>query len=126
MGHESPPTLPVAKPGGLRGDTREPRGGHPHKGGRRDRREVRAIPVRVSFVDEGPGSCAHVRTIKSDPRRKFRGPYPSECYAGIWSSSTSAFTTEEAEGEPRDPARVFGGARSEPPLPEDTRDYYSM
>src|SRR5215211_2965633 len=124
MGHESPPTLPVAKPGGeagwrsrvakpggeagwrsrvakpggLRGDTREPRGGHPHKGGRRDRREVRAIPVRVSFVDEGPGSCAHVRTIKSDPRRKFRGPYPSECYAGIWSSSTSAFTTEEAEG----------------------------
>src|SRR5215210_2396932 len=67
MGHESPPTLPVAKPGGLRGDTREPRGGHPHKGGRRDRREVRAIPVRVSFVDEGPGSCAHVRTKKATP-----------------------------------------------------------
>ena len=58
----------------------------------------------VSFVGEGPGSwhsCQdnnHVRTIKSDPRRKFRGPYPSECYAGIWSSSTSAFTTGEAEG----------------------------
>src|SRR5215213_813223 len=26
----------------------------------------------------------------------------------------------------QDPAGCFGGPRSEPPLPEDTRDYYSM
>jgi hypothetical protein len=26
----------------------------------------------------------------------------------------------------QDPAGYFGGPRSEPPLPEDTRDYYSM
>src|SRR5215211_9188830 len=111
MGHESPPTLPVAKPGGeagwrsrvaklggLRGDTREPRGGHPHKGGRTDSEKFEPYLYRSPSSTRAPGSCAHVRTIKSDPRRKFRGPYPSECYAGIWSSSTSAFTTEEAEG----------------------------
>ena len=106
MGYESPPTLPVAKPGGEAGwRSREDFGAilknpeaaiHIKEAAQIARSSSHT--VRVSFVDEGPGSCAHVRTIKSDPRRKFRGPYPSECYAGIWSSSTSAFTTEEAEG----------------------------
>src|SRR3712207_6854214 len=43
------------------------------------------------------------------------------------SSSTSAFIYWRGGRKiTQEPARVFGGARSEPPLPEDTCDYYSM
>jgi hypothetical protein len=64
-------------------------------------------------------------TRKTTPG-EIRGPYPSERYAGIPFFSTSAFTTWEADKVTQDPAGCFGGPRSEPPLPEDTRDYYSM
>ena len=66
--------------------------------------------------------------VGEDEKRppEIRGPYPSECYAGIPLFSTSAFTTWEADKVTQDPAGCFGGPRSEPPLPEDTRDYYSM
>ncbi len=68
-----------------------------------DRREVRTTPIGGTFSRRGlevwtVSLGEHVPATKIDPRREFRGPYPSERYAGIWSSSTSAFTTGEAEG----------------------------
>src|ERR671939_399413 len=71
------------------------------------------------------GQCPDPGDKKPTPG-EIRGPYPSERYAGIPSFSTSAYTTWEAEKVTQDPAGCFGGPRSEPPLPEDTRDYYSM
>src|SRR5215217_114598 len=63
---------------------------------------------------------------KRAPGTQVRGPYPSECYAGIWFFSTSACNYRRGGRNNLGPRRDLGGTRSEPPLPEDTRGDYSM
>ncbi|CAA9455007.1 MAG: tetracenomycin polyketide synthesis hydroxylase TcmH(EC:1.-), partial [uncultured Rubrobacteraceae bacterium] len=53
--HQGHQLRAVGERGGLRGDARGPRGGPAHAGGRRDRRGVRARPLRGRVRGRGRG-----------------------------------------------------------------------
>ena len=64
-----------------------------------------------------------VGRYKNGPRILW-GPYLLSVTQASRLFSTSAYITWRRVTQ--DPAGYFGGPRSEPPLPEDTCDYYSM
>src|SRR5829696_9605914 len=89
---------------------------------------MRASCLEVSHLRRGASTTRplHPESAKTSPRKQVRGPYPSECYAGIWFFSTSACNYRRGGRNNLGPRRDLGGTRSEPPLPEDTRGDYSM